>query len=103
MHIQINGDFERSDALEQHINDEVKKALAHHQNQITRVEIHLGDENAAKGGMDKRCTLEVRISGQQPLAVHDQGENYYDVVRSTCDKAGRAVAHRLDRLSDKRS
>lgn len=102
MQIQINGDFEHSDMLDKHITDQVTKALAHHDNQITRVELHLGDENAKKGGMDKRCTLEVRLRGHQPIAVHDQGDNYYGVVTSTCEKAGRAVSHRLERLNDKR-
>ena len=103
MQIQINGDFTRSDALEQHITDEVTRRLSHHENQITRVEVHLGDVNADKGGLDKRCTLEVRISGQPAIAVHDMGDNYYDVVSSTCEKAGRAVSHKLERLHDKRS
>jgi hypothetical protein len=37
---------------------------------ITRLEVHLADENGPKGGEnDIRCTLEARLEGRQPMAV----------------------------------
>ena len=48
----------------------VENALRRFSSQITRVEVHLGDENASKrGGNDKRCMMEARLEGQQPVAV----------------------------------
>ena len=62
----ING----NDALIGEIHAQVSAALSRFADQITRVEVHLRDENSAKGGNDdNRCLLEVRPSGQQPIAV----------------------------------
>ncbi len=48
----------------------VAHALRRFSDHITRVEVHLADENGPKGGEnDIRCTLEARIEGRQPIAV----------------------------------
>lgn len=40
---------------------------------ITRVQVHLSDVNSSKGGIDdKRCLLEARPAGLDPVAVHHQ-------------------------------
>lgn len=72
MLIQINSDkFVTLDAgLVEWLEEEVASTLARFSHQITRTEIHLGDENAERsGGADKRCMVEVRPSGQRPVAV----------------------------------
>ena len=63
MQIQANTDDNvgGTDALPRHIEDGVRATLGHLASQITRVEVHLGDENAAKsGGVDKRCLMKTR-------------------------------------------
>lgn len=75
MQIQINTDdnIEGHDALTAQLEADVRDGLSRFAAQITRVEMHLSDENAAKGGSDdKRCLLEVRPTGQQPMAVTHQ-------------------------------
>mgnify|MGYP006172692853 CR=1 FL=1 len=48
----------------------VDDALARVSSRLTRVEVHLADENAGKGGADdKRCMIEARPAGQSPVAV----------------------------------
>ena len=72
MQIQVNTDdnIEGHDALTAQVEADVRDALSRFAAQITRVEVHLSDENAARGGSDdKRCLLEVRPTGQQPMAV----------------------------------
>lgn len=72
MQIQINTDdnIEGHDALTAQVEADVRDGLSRFAAQITRVEMHLSDENAEKGGNDdKRCLLEVRPTGQQPMAV----------------------------------
>jgi hypothetical protein len=77
MLIQVNTDdnIEGYDALLTQIEGHVGDALSRFADQISRVEVHLSDENAAKsGGDDKRCLLEVRLNGQAPIAVtHSSG------------------------------
>lgn len=48
----------------------VAHALRRFSDHITRLEVHLADENGPKGGEnDIRCTLEARLEGRQPIAV----------------------------------
>ena len=45
----------------------VASALSRFSERITRVEVHLSDENANKSGQeDKRCMIEVRLEGVRP-------------------------------------
>lgn len=68
MKIQVNTDanIQGGEALEQQTEAIVQSILGHLAEHITRVEIHLSDENSAKGGNnDKRCLMEARLEGQQ--------------------------------------
>ncbi|MBW6505539.1 MAG: HPF/RaiA family ribosome-associated protein [Rhodobacteraceae bacterium] len=76
MHIQINTDkaIQGREDVARFVEDAVTARVGHFAQRISRVEVHLGDENAAKGGgKDKRCMLEARPEGLRPIAVthHD--------------------------------
>jgi ribosome-associated translation inhibitor RaiA len=64
--------------------------------------VHLSDVNADKGGVDKRCLVEVRLAGHQPLVAEDTGEDLYTVVSKAAERVNRVVAHHLGRLHDRR-
>ncbi len=73
MKVQINTDsnIEGHDELVQQVEAVVRGALDRFSEQITRVEVYLSDENSDKkfGTDDKRCLLEARLAGLQPIAV----------------------------------
>jgi ribosome-associated translation inhibitor RaiA len=72
MQIQVHTDrnVDVSDRMVQRIEAQLEAALSRFSDQITRVDMHLGDENAGRsGGTDKRCMVEARPAGQQPVAV----------------------------------
>jgi hypothetical protein len=52
----------------------VRDSLDRFSEQITRVEVHLSDQNSDKkfGNEDKRCLLEARLAGLQPISVSDR-------------------------------
>jgi len=99
MQLQINaGDVELTDAIRQHIEDSVQQAFKHHADRITRVEVHLHDEASKRQATkDKKCTIEVRLAGMQPLAVEHDADDLYDAIKQAAGKAHRAVDHKLDR------
>ena len=103
MQTQINfGDVDASDALTQRVHAAVDKALAHVSQGITRVEVHLRDDNAGKGGSDdKRVVMEARPEGHQPITVDHKGEDLYKVIDETAGKLGRALKSHLDRISER--
>ncbi len=72
MKIQFNTDknIEGHKRLEAFFEEEIEKDLARFDDKVTRIEVHLGDENSAKGGVnDKRCMIEARPAKLQPIAV----------------------------------
>ncbi len=77
MQIQINTghNIDGNETMVGATTDIVAHALRRVSDHITRVELHLADENGPKGGDDDiRCTLEARLEGRQPIAVtHNAG------------------------------
>ena len=103
MLIQVNaGDIESSDALDSHVREQVESALRHVADRVTRVEVHLHDDNSSKSAADdKRCVMEARIGGQSPLAVDQASDDLYKSIGMAADKLGRAVSHKLEKLAAK--
>ena len=105
MHIQINTDsnIEGHEELAIHVTGVVERVLSRFSDWITRVEVHLSDENGDKSGQDdKRCMMEVRLEGRQPTAVTHQAASLDDAVDGAADKLKRSLESTLERLDDVR-
>lgn len=97
MHIEISTDrnIDGDVDLRQQVVEDVEAALARFRDQLTRIEVHLSDVNADKGGSDDvRCVMEARPAGQAPLAVTHEA--------ATVTEAHRGAASKLSRLLDTR-
>lgn len=102
MQILINTDhhIEGHEALAAWATDEVKNALSRHSDHTTRVEVHLSDENGGKTGQDdKRCVMEARLEGRQPLAVTHHADSFHQAVSGAADKLTRLIASTLGRAA----
>ena len=99
MKIQVNfGDIEGSAALNEHVESSVAASLGRFESRITRVEAHLRDDKQMRKGIDDhRCTLEVRIAGDQPFVVEAKGPDIYQAVTEASEKAARAVERRIEK------
>src|SRR5690348_2991734 len=72
MQVQVNtsNGIENKDSLERWADQFLNEALARFRQDITRVEVQLRDANSSAGGaQDKRCMLEARITGHEPVAA----------------------------------
>jgi len=101
--IQINTDdnIEGHDALTAQVEADVRDGLSRFTAQITRVEMHLSDENAEKGGSDdKRCLLEVRPTGQQPMAVTHQAGTLQEASLGALKKMQRKLQSSFGRQNN---
>jgi ribosome-associated translation inhibitor RaiA len=79
----INGD-ERN---ENHYTSLIEEELKRYQSHITRIEVHLTDENGQKDGRnDILCLLEARLEGRQPMAVSNQADDIEQAVSGALDK-----------------
>ena len=104
MTIQLNTDKNLTihQEYEEKIHNQLNEGLNRYSDLITRLEVHLSDENGSTQGLeDKRCLLEARISGKEPVAVTNLG-NTYDLaitgaltkLKSTLEKvAGKMKSH----------
>ncbi len=103
MKIQVNTDHNihgHKTTIEQ-IEATVEAALGHLSEHITRIEVHLSDENAKKGGdTDKRCVMEARLEKHQPIAVTEEAASLDEAVEGAAEKLKRLLDHTLGRLSD---
>jgi ribosome-associated translation inhibitor RaiA len=95
---QILSDAEANERLEQRVRDK----LGRFEKRLTHVEVHVGDVNGDKGGLDKRVSLEARPTGHQPIAVHAEGARIDDAVSAAATKAARALDSLLGKLGEKR-
>lgn len=100
MDIEINAaeGVERSEALDEHVRRKLARVQRRFGDHLTRVRVFLKDVNAAKGGIDKACTMEARLAGFEPVAVEAQDENVRQAVQDAAAKLDKAVGHRLGRV-----
>jgi len=72
MEIQVNFGHDINDhkKIIHHAETMVDSILGHLAEHITRIEVHISDENSKKEGRhDKRCMMEARLKGHQPIVV----------------------------------
>lgn len=102
MRIQINThETAGDDDFTGRVEAAVAAGLDRFADQITRVEVHLGDVNAGKGGAaDKRCMIEARPTHHQPVAVTHQAPTIPLAIDGALEKArkvlDKALAPRTD-------
>ena len=102
MHIQVNTDshIQGGEELRRHAQAIVEGALARFRERITRVEVHLTDESSSAKASDddKRCLMEVRLAGLQPIAVSHRAASIEQALGGAADKLERALDSTLGRL-----
>ncbi len=100
-HIEIStSGTDRSDALVEHVHTHLEHENRRFADRLTRVEVHISDTNAGKQGKhDKRCVLEARPRGMDPVVVTEEGDDLYQVVRDGSRKLGRALGRRFEKTS----
>jgi ribosome-associated translation inhibitor RaiA len=104
--IQINTDhnIQGYEAAAERVRTTIAGSLSRFSGYITRVEVHLSDENANKSGPDhKRCMMEARLQGHQPIAVTHQAATLGQAIDGAIDKLNHRLDSTLGRLHNHRS
>jgi ribosome-associated translation inhibitor RaiA len=102
--VQIHTDpnIESSKELTARVEALVTGTLERFADRISRVQVHLGDENGHKGGSnDKRCMMEARLDGRPPIAVTQQAATLDQAVDGAAEKLQRSIDSMLGRLNDR--
>lgn len=101
MQILVNTDshIEGSATLTHEAEAIVQQALGRFGDRITRVEVYLSDENSSQkfGDADKRCVIEARLGGVQPITVSHQGSSLDQALGGAADKLEKTLKRTLRR------
>ncbi|HKU13269.1 MAG TPA: HPF/RaiA family ribosome-associated protein [Steroidobacteraceae bacterium] len=105
MQVQVNHDNHVRIGAEvsQRLTQVLESSLSQFTDRITRIEtrieLHLGDENAGKhGDSDKRCMIEARLRNLEPIAVTHQAESLQLAFEGALEKLDHALSHAVGKL-----
>ena len=101
MTIQFNTDsnITVSEKFEASLTTLITSELSRFSDHITRLEVHISDENGRKEGPnDKRCMIEARLEGLQPIAVTDHGNSAEHAINGAIEKLKSALTSVIGRL-----
>ena len=101
MQVQVNtgNGIENQERLERWADSYLNDMLARFRQEITRVEVQLSDENSIRGGVaDKRCTIEARLNGHEPLAASHHAPSQDLAFRGAVQRLMNLLEHTLGKL-----
>jgi ribosomal subunit interface protein len=105
MQVQFNTDenIEGTQELAQHAESLVRRVLERFKDHVTRIEIHVSDVNGSKvSENDKRCLMEARIAGRQPIAVTEMANTVHQALDGAAHKLRRSLDTALGKLNDRK-
>jgi len=98
MQINIQSqDFSLSGRLREHIQRQVRFALSRFADRIQRVRISIADINGPRGGMDKRCLIQIDMTAKPGLVAEVTDSNMYAAISRSASRANRLVSRCLKR------
>jgi ribosome-associated translation inhibitor RaiA len=104
MQIQVNTDrhLDGSAELITQFEATLDSTLSRFANRITRVEVHLSDENGSQksGSSDKRCVLEARLTGMKPIKVSADASSQEQALNDAANYLVKLLGRTLDRLDN---
>jgi ribosome-associated translation inhibitor RaiA len=95
-------DFPLTNALNNHVHKRLGFTLGRAAGQVRRIAVRLSDLNGPRGGIDKRCFIEVRLDRMAPVVVEDVQSDLYTAIDRAASRIGRAVIRRLAQDSNRR-
>jgi ribosome-associated translation inhibitor RaiA len=105
MQIQVNTDNTisgREDVV-RYVEEVITSKLKAVSSGITRIEVHLQDQNADKSGPDdKRCMVEARLEGRQPVAATHTADTLQSAVTGAVDKMRNVLDSELGKARARR-
>lgn len=104
MNIQLNADKNLTihEPYETQIKAQLIKDLDRFTTHISRVEVHLSDENGSKEGLnDKKCLIEAKLEGKPSIVASDFGNTYDLALKSATSKIKNALNTAVSKMQAK--
>ena len=102
MRIQMVGrrQVELTAALRTYVERRLGFALGRFGERIVRVTVRFWDVNGHRGGVDKRCQLDVAVRPSCKVVVEDTAVHFHAAFDRAAERAARAIRRALERERD---
>ena len=90
-------DLEVSGATREYVDRRLSFALRRFDGHINNVRVHLEDVNGPKGGIDKRCRIEVNGEHSLQVIVNEMNGDLHAAIDAAADRVGHQVARAIER------
>lgn len=94
--IQSNG-FVMTIALRMYTEQRLAAALGWARHHMRKLAVSLSDINGPRGGVDKRCKIQVQLSGGREVIIEEREADLYAAIDRAVDRADRAVVKQVER------
>jgi len=94
--------FALTDGLRAYARGHVAAKLAKHARAIQAVTIRFDDVNGTKGGVDKRCRIEVMLPRRRPVVVEEADPDLRAAMDRAADRSERTVIRQIRRRRERR-
>jgi ribosomal subunit interface protein len=94
--IQTNG-FLLTEAIRNYTAQHMQFALDRNDGHVMHVRVSLADINGPRGGIDKRCQINLALAGQNNIVIEDTEADLYVAIDRASDRCKRTLARRLER------
>lgn len=89
--------FSLTDALRAHIERRLCFALSCCVYRIQRIVLRLSDINGPRGGTDKRCRIQLMLTGMSDVMIEDTKVDLYLAIDRAIHRAKHTVLRKIDR------
>lgn len=97
--IQANG-FVLTEALRSYTEQRLVVALGWAVQHMRKIAISLSDINGPRGGIDKRCKIQVKLGKGKSVIIEDTEADLYVAIDRAVARADRAVVRCVERKRD---
>jgi putative sigma-54 modulation protein len=94
-------DLEVSELTREYVDHRLGFALRRFDGRITNVRVHLEDVNGPKGGIDKRCRIEVNGERSLQVIVNETQGDLHAAIDAAADRVGHQVARAIERVRER--
>jgi ribosomal subunit interface protein len=93
--IQAHG-IPLTDALRDHVVRRLAFSLARAADRVRRVNVRLSDVNGPRGGIDKRCRIQVTLNGLGEVVIEATEADPFLAIGRATERIGRNILRRLN-------
>jgi putative sigma-54 modulation protein len=101
MHIDIQArGFELTDGLREHTIRRLSFATNWARDEVRRINVRLSDVNGPRGGEDKRCLIQIPLSGRPDIVIDDLETDLYVAIDKAIGRVERVLAKQIERARE---